>query len=154
MSTCFFDIFSLNGSTNKSFLFYIKPATGRNLDEMRLPIMQEKRKQKTPKMRPNGKQSNLLNQRWCHAVSPSNRRIEELREAEQSLKLRSENNDTVFREKSEGISSSLANLRTKRAALSKTEMILNSLTTKLEELARSTREEEALRAVVPAGSGR
>lgn len=45
-------------------------------------------------------------------------------------------------------------LRTKRAALRKTQKKLEGMTGKLVTLMEKAKEEEALRAVVPAGSGR
>lgn len=80
--------------------------------------------------------------------------IDELRALEQTLTSRSDSDDIAFREKFERMSSSMVNLRAKRRALLKTERALKTMTIKLEELAGSAREEEALRETVPAGSGR
>ena len=80
--------------------------------------------------------------------------IDELRALEQTLTSRSNSDDIAFREKFERMSSSMVNLRAKRRALLKTERAMKTMTIKLEELAGSAREEEALRETVPAGSGR
>lgn len=95
-------------------------------------------------------QSNQIQQ----TLSTPSRRIEELQVGERNLRSRSINYGTAFREKSGQICASVGGVRTRRAALRRTESAFTALAAKLDKLADGAREEEALRALVPAGSER
>jgi len=94
---------------------------------------------------------------WVHSLPSSAnlyRKVEELGLAERRLQSRLAECEGIFRGKSSQNSSSVAGIRAKRVALRKTEDMLTALAARLGELAVAAGKEEALRALVPAGSGR
>lgn len=82
------------------------------------------------------------------------RRVEELKMGERGLQSRTIEYDNTFREESAHVSALVGGARTRRGALRRTENTLTALAVKLDKLAEDAREEEALRALVPAGSER
>lgn len=73
---------------------------------------------------------------------------------ERGLQSRTIEYDNTFREESARVSALVGGVRTRRAVLRRTENSLTALAVKLDKLAEDAREEEALRALVPAGSER
>lgn len=71
-----------------------------------------------------------------------------------ALQIRSSEYDTTFRKETAEISSLLANISADKAALRSTEEALMSVADTLDRMAGVALEEEALRAIVSAGSGR
>ncbi|CAM9333209.1 unnamed protein product [Ectocarpus fasciculatus] len=82
------------------------------------------------------------------------RRINELEAEERGLRSRLSVYDTTFRKTTADISSAMAVLIAKRNALRRTEKTVVDVASKLRKLAKIASDEEALRAVVPAGSDR
>lgn len=94
-----------------------------------------------------------------HTVSdfarfPVARSIERLEAAERALQSTSSDSETTFRSKSRDIRSSLGRLYAEKTALRQAESALTAILHTLGGMAKVAMEEEKLRAVVPAGSGR
>ncbi|CAM9929907.1 unnamed protein product [Ectocarpus sp. 12 AP-2014] len=87
-------------------------------------------------------------------LEAAERRIDELEAEGQGLRSRFGVYDTMFRKTTAGISSAMAVVVAKRNALRRTKKTVVGLASKLRKLAEIARDEEALRAVVPAGSDR
>ncbi|CAM9253773.1 unnamed protein product [Ectocarpus sp. 4 AP-2014] len=87
-------------------------------------------------------------------LEAAERRINELEAEERGLRSRLSVYDTMFRKTTADISSAMATLVAKRNALRRTEKTVVGFASKLRKLAEIARDEEALRAVVPAGSDR
>lgn len=85
---------------------------------------------------------------------PPSRKIADLEVAERRLQSRSSDYEITFRENVEENAASVAALRAKRAALGRAESKLKALAGTLSVLSEKAKEEEALRALVPAGSER
>lgn len=73
---------------------------------------------------------------------------------ERSLQPRIFEYEHTFRERSVEISDLVGGVRARRAALQRNETTLTALAVNLDKAAEAAREEEALRALVPAGSER
>ncbi|CAM9510455.1 unnamed protein product, partial [Ectocarpus sp. 8 AP-2014] len=87
-------------------------------------------------------------------LEAAERRIDELEAEERGLRSRLSVYDTMFRKTTADISSAMAVVVAKRNALRRTEKTVVGLASKLRKLAEIARDEETLRAVVPAGSDR
>lgn len=91
----------------------------------------------------------------CNPFPTPIRGVEELKVGERSLQSRTTEYDITFREKSAHVAALVGDIRARRAALRRTESTLTAtVAVKLDKLAEDAREEEALRALVPAGSER
>lgn len=82
------------------------------------------------------------------------RTIEELEAQKRGLQLRSTEYDVSFRENCKKIDLSASDIRAKRSALRRVEKTFTAMAMTLDEMTAVVREEEELRALVPAGSGR
>lgn len=90
----------------------------------------------------------------CNPFPTPIRGVEELKVGERSLQSRTTEYGVTFREKSAHVAALVGDTRARRAALRRTESTLTATAVKLDKLAEDAREEEALRALVPAGSER
>lgn len=87
-------------------------------------------------------------------VLPFERDIESLEAAERALQYKASDSEVTFRRKSLEIFSSLDRLYAENTAVKKAASALMTILHTLSGMARVSVEEENLRAVVPAGSGR